>query len=400
MLQVSVSPADRSPAGADRPLRIVFLDFSGWDYHVLGPDSAPLGGSQSAACYLARVLAAQGHSVFFASGLSAPGMYAGVQCLCLRGLTQAALGALQLDVCVCVLGASLGARLRQLLDPAVRLVLWTQHAPDQPSVAPLRDPAERDAYDAFALVSNWQSAGFQAAFGIPPQRIAILRNADAPAFLGLFPPAATILHHKTTPPVLAYTSTPFRGLSLLLDAFPRIRAALPGATLRVYSDMRVYRVAPDEDQSQYGALYERCRQTPGVEYVGSIAQPALAGALREVSLLAYPNIFPETSCIAALEAMAAGCRIVTSRLGALPETTGGFAELVDLPVTENGRLKRDEYVEWFVDAVMGALHQMRSQPGVVEAHLRKQVDFVNEAYTWPLRARQWADWLQRLPRRG
>ena len=400
MLQVSVSPADSSPASADKPLRIAFLDLPGWDLHVLSPDTAPLGGSQSAACYLARALAAQGHSVFFASGVSAPGRYAGVECIPLNSLTQGALGALQLDACVCLLMGGFGVRLRQMLDPAVRLVLWTQHASDQPAVGNLRDSAERDAYDGVALVSDWQSACFQAAFGISPQRIAILRNAVAPAFLGLFPQAAPILHYKTTPPVLAYTSTPFRGLELLLEAFGRIGAAVPGTTLRVYSDMRTYRIAPDEDQSEFGAVYEKCRQTPGVEYVGSIAQGELAQALREVSLLAYPNIFPETSCIAVMEAMAAGCRIVTSRYAALPETTGGFADLVDLPVTENGRLRREEYVQRFVDAVVGALHQMRSQPGVVEAHLRNQVDFVNEAYTWPLRARQWADWLRRLPRRG
>ena len=392
MLQVSSSRDSHTHAG--RPLRIAFLDCSGWDFHVLTPDAAPLGGSQSAACYLARALAAQGHPVFFFTAISAPGIYANVQCLSLAGLTQAALAALKPDVCVCILAAGTGARLRQLLGPAVRLVLWTQHASDQPGVETLRDPAEQAAYDAFALVSAWQSAGFQTAFGIPPQRIAILRNAAAPAFLDLFPPPAPILERKTTPPVLAYTSTPFRGLSLLLDAFPRIRAAIPGTTLRVYSDMRVYRTAPDQEQAEYGALYERCRQTPGVDYIGSLAQPQLAQALRDVSLLAYPNIFAETSCIAVLEAMAAGCRIVTSRFGALPETTAGFADLVDMPVRDNGYLKEDDYLNLFVAAVVGALNQMQSDPAAVEARLRKQVSFMNDAYNWPLRARQWADWLR------
>ena len=384
---------------ADRPLRIGFLDFSGWDFHVLTPEALPLGGSQSAACHLARALAAQGHSVFFFSGLSAPGMYAQVQCLSSRSLTQAALGALKLDACVCAAESGHGGKLRLLLDPAVRLVLWTGHVPDQAGVQALRDPAQRDAYDGFALVSDWQAGRFRSAFGIPPGRIAVLRNAVAPAFLNLFEPGTPVLRHKSTPPVLAYTSTPYRGLKLLLDAFPRIRAALPETTLRVYSDMRTYRLTPEEDRANFGALYERCRQTPGVEYIGSIAQPALAKALREVWLLAYPNNFPETSCIAVLEAMAAGCRIVTSRFAALPETTGGFADLVDMPVKANGYLKEDDYLKLFVEAVVGALNQMRAQPDVVEGHLWKQVGFVNEVYCWPRRARQWTEWLRQMPRR-
>jgi glycosyltransferase involved in cell wall biosynthesis len=398
MLQASSSQANGSLSDTGKPLRIGFFDYGGWDYHVLSPEAAPLGGSHSAACYLARALAAQGHSVFLVTNLSKPGRYANVQCMSWDNFDQAAASALKLDACVCILGSVPAAHLRQLLDPAVRLVLWTQHDTDQPSIQNLRDPAEREAFDGFALVSVWQSLKYQSTFGIPPQRIAILRNAVAPAFLGLFPPAASILSHKIIPPVLAYTSTPYRGLDLLLDAFSRIRSAIPGTTLRVYSSMQVYRAAPQQEQSEFGALYQRCRQTPGVTYHGSILQSELAPALREVSMLAYPNTYPETSCIAVLEAMAAGCRVVTSRHAALPETTGGFGTLIDMPATSGGHLKVEDYLKLFVDAVAAALQQMQSQPVFAEAQLRKQVDFVNQLASWPLRARQWADWLRRLPR--
>ena len=76
--------------------------------------------------------------------------------------------------------------------------------------------------------------------------------------------------------MFAYTSTPFRGLDLLVHVFPAIRKEIKGTTLRVYSSMAVYQNSGENDEAQFGPLYELCRETPGVEYVGSIPQQELA----------------------------------------------------------------------------------------------------------------------------
>jgi glycosyltransferase involved in cell wall biosynthesis len=77
-----------------------------------------------------------------------------------------------------------------------------------------------------------------------------------------------------------------------------------------------------------------------------------------------------------LEAMAAGCAIVSSALGALPETTAGFARLVSL---KGGKAA---YLERFVEATVAALTEWAEADAGVESQRRRQVAHVHEHHTW------------------
>jgi tetratricopeptide (TPR) repeat protein/glycosyltransferase involved in cell wall biosynthesis len=397
---LSPSASVATPSGATEPggpsirplpracLRLAFASFSPFAYRVDSPYRVPLGGTESALCYLAEAVARRGHQVFLLNHRSEGEVSRGVQCLPLTAATVRQLP--PLDVLIVSNVAGRGPDLRSQLTGKPCLVLWTGHGHDQPAVKALHDPAERAAYDGIALVSDWQRRHYVAHFGLVPERTAVLRNAIAPAFQGLFPTDVPILGQKCQPPVLAYTSTPFRGLDLLLEAFPQIRRAVPGATLKVFSSMKVYQVSEPEDQSRYGGLYHKCRATEGVQYLGSLPQPELAAELRWVSVLAYPNTFAETSCIAVLEAMASGCWVVTSDQGALPETTAGFARLI--PEAED----RESYLRRFVEETVTVLTHLAAGTADAESHLRRQVTHINQNYTWPALAEQWIQWLSQL----
>ena len=107
-------------------------------------------------------------------------------------------------------------------------------------------------------------------------------------------------------------------------------------------------------------------------------------------MLAYPNTYQETCCIAAMEAMASGCKIVTSALGALPETTAGFATLVSQVET------KESIKEHFTQACLGELEAVFTDPDRVESSLREQVDYANREYNWGYRAQLWVNWLESL----
>ena len=188
--------------------------------------------------------------------------------------------------------------------------------------------------------------------------------------------------------MLVYTSTPYRGLDVLLAAFPAIRAAIPGTRLRVFSGLSITRGGPDDNQ--YGDLHRQCLATEGVEYVGPVSQPELAGSLTNAAALAYPSVYPETSCISAMEAMAAGAIVLTTRLGALPETLAGFGSMTE-PNDNPARLAVD-----FAAMAVNTLKQLQANPDDAAATRERQIAYVRKNYAWPARAIEWQNWLFEL----
>lgn len=363
-------------------MRIAFVDVIGWDYDADTPYRAPLGGTQSAAVYLAAELALAGVEVAFVNDTKSPHLSRGVRFEGKDCITAQFLNGF--DAIVVITGA-IGLALRRNVGVTRPLILWTGHAHDQAAVQDLRQPEEREAWNAFAMLSDWHAAGFQAQFGIDPAKTVVMRYAASPPFLDAAPGEPWFA--TGAPPVLAYTSTPFRGLDILLMAFPSIRERVPDARLHVFSSMAVYGISGPADR--FAALYNLARALPGVTYEGSIAQRDLARAMAGCAMLAYPCTFPETSCIAMMEGMASGATIVTTSTGALPETTHGFGRLLAL---EGDRI---EFATTFAGAVADSLLEARADPRAAAARREEQVAFTREHYTWRARARQWLDWLGR-----
>jgi glycosyltransferase involved in cell wall biosynthesis len=144
---------------------------------------------------------------------------------------------------------------------------------------------------------------------------------------------------------VVYTSSPDRGLDLLLEMWPQIRKRVRGATLEFAYAPVYFKIAEvDPAVRAFAARIAELADQPGVTALGSLSQPELARLLRSSMVWAHPSYhtpsstpFMETSCIGAMEAQAAGCHVVASAWGALPETVRVGALIDERPVSESWR---------------------------------------------------------------
>ncbi|MBL0930803.1 MAG: tetratricopeptide repeat protein [Alphaproteobacteria bacterium] len=357
------------------PLNICFVDPSDLDFRPDTPDHQALGGSQSGFAYLARRLAARGHRVTTLTATTQPGMVDGVTAESHDGDPAEALAGRRFDATIVLNDAGPGRALREALPDRAKLLLWTQHAHDQPAMFALSDPSP---WDLVVAISDWHRAKMIETYRLDPAATRIRRNAIAPVFEDIE------FGTGDAPARLVYTSTPFRGLTVLLGVFPRIRDMFPGTTLDVFSSLAVYQVAAKDDP--FAQLAQYVRDMPGVNLRGSIPQRDLARELARADFLAYPSVFAETGCIAAMEAVAAGLDVVSSRLGALPEATMGFGKLAAIDPIKPGN---DAFVRRYLEILAAAIDARKREPAKWRAERVHAAKAMREEGTWTRRALEW-----------
>ncbi len=318
-----------------------------------------LGGSESAGYYLARELARRGHGVTVFSQIAPDGggCWEGVAYLPIGPRSEAAPCGENFEAYAAVNphDVLIGQRVPGLFHrpTAGKVNLWWTH-----DLALRRHlPAlSRQLWNLSGVlcVSQFHRAQVAEVYGIDPARIAVVPNGVDGA---LFPdplPARVKRRGKT----LIYSSRPERGLAHLLGGISgdgpgimeRLAAADPEITLKVCG----YDNTAPEMEGFYGAVVERCRALPNVEWLGALSKGALARLMADAWLHVYPTTFEEVSCITAMEAQVAGTPIVTSPVAALPETlrdggvhwvplleTEGKAPEIDRPDIDREAFARD-----------------------------------------------------------
>jgi glycosyltransferase involved in cell wall biosynthesis/ubiquinone/menaquinone biosynthesis C-methylase UbiE len=165
--------------------------------------------------------------------------------------------------------------------------------------------------DVFVALSEFHKKVTAKMFPDIKNKIVVINNGiDTKRFKGTLP------RDKKT---LIYSSTPFRGLDVLLEIFPEIKKKIPEVQLKVFSGMSIYGMDNSEDIQK---IIDKAKKMEGVIYSEPVPQKRLADEMKMSTLLAYPSTFPETFCNTVNEAITAETPVVTTDLGALPEVVG------------------------------------------------------------------------------
>lgn len=207
----------------------------------------------------------------------------------------------------------ISSRIREL-DPTKIRVMFLHDLPEDPESAKLSDPAYRANFHKFVYVSDWQYSQYQTVLKVPYDiNGAVLENCIVP-----FPE-----HEKPKDKIrLVYFSTPHRGLNILYAVFKELVKTHPDIHLDVFSSFNLY--GWEGGDKQFEQLFKELDAHPNITNHGAVDQETLRAHLQKCHILAYPNIWPETSCRVLMESMSAGLLCVHPNYAALPHTAAGF----------------------------------------------------------------------------
>lgn len=210
-------------------------------------------------------------------------------------------------------------------------------------------------------LSNWHADYVTKRVGVPRSLVQVSRNA-------IYTERFTQEKVEKQPFRFIYMSDAFRGLGYLLNMLPTIKERYAQTELHIFTRLEHL---TDEWKAKIGEL-------PYVHLHPRLKQSEISVELLKSDVWLYPTDFEETYCISALEAMAAGCLVATTRLAGLITTVADRGITVDPPIS-------DESTQ---SALLSKLFFVLDRPEV-------KARYVDKAREWALKmtysnlAREW-----------
>lgn len=258
------------------------------------------------------------------------------------------------------------------VDPDKVPILWLHDLPGDPESQHLADPESVNRFAKIVFVSHWQMNEYISTYNLPYEKCAVVKNAIEP------------IEYKERPQDgvtrLIYHSTPHRGLQLLIPVFEFFQNKY-NIELDVYSSFNLY--GWGERDEPYKDLFERMDANPKIRNHGTVSNDEIRKAVQKADIFAYPNIWPETSCLCLIEALAAGCLTVHPNYCALPETSADWSIMYQWIPDPN------DHANMFASVLENVLESYNTDKKLPEAMLQYQSNYYNNHYSWDKRMGEW-----------
>ena len=250
-------------------------------------------------------------------------------------------------------------------------VLWMHHFVNQKEAQNLGVKDFVDKIDWIVFNSNWNFEKHVYQFKIPENKSIVIKNAIEKINFEEKP------KDKIS---LIYHTTPWRGLVHLLKVFKNLN--LENVELNVCSSTIIYGKKFDSVLGKkYESIFNECKNTKNVNYFGFLENKKIIDLLKKMHIFTHPSIWPETSCIAAIESMAAGCEVVTTNLGALFETCSPFATFVGFDRNFDNLEKR--YSKTLLESIKNYWSSENQNKLILQSKA------INATYSWDVRLVEW-----------
>ena len=250
-------------------------------------------------------------------------------------------------------------------------VLWMHHFVNQKEAKNLSSSDYINKLDWIVYNSNWNLEQHKNYFGVPKNKSIVIRNAIE---------KINFIEKPKNKISLIYHTTPWRGLKILLNVFKKLN--LDNVELDVCSSTIIYGKKFDSILGKtYEELFNDCKNTKNVNYFGFLKNEEIIEKLKKVHIFSHPSTWPETSCIAAIESMAAGCEVVTTNLGALNETCSPFGKIINFE--KNPEDLEKKYSEALLDSIKNFWSEK------TQKKLKLQRETINSTYSWNVRSKEW-----------
>ena len=257
-------------------------------------------------------------------------------------------------------------------------VLWVHHFVNQKEIQNLGSKDYVDKLDWIVFNSNWNFEKYVYQFKIPESKSIVIRNAIEKIDFEKKP------KDKIS---LIYHTTPWRGLVHLIKVFKNLN--LENVELNVCSSTIIYgKKFDDQLGKKYENIFNECKNTKNVNYSGFLENKKIIELLKNMHIFSHPSIWPETSCISAIEAMASGCEVVTTNLGALYETCSPFATFVGFDRNFDNLEKR------YSKALLKSIKNYWSNEN--QNKLKLQSEVINATYSWDVRSVEWKNFFNEI----